>query len=112
MAIGPSVLQRTHPKTTVVQAGMVSQGDLERLASETYDAPQARNLAHLLAVAAGDEVRVTHVDEHGVVNHFVAHPKDPLPDGRDRGGIVVAAEALACRYGMGALQGESCGCQN
>jgi hypothetical protein len=78
--------------TTVVYAGTVSQGDMQRLSSQAYDAPQARNLAQMLAVVADDKVKVTHVDEQGITRHFLAMPGEPIPDGRDRCGIVVSAD--------------------
>jgi hypothetical protein len=88
----PSLLREPLGTTTVDYAGTVSLDDLKRLTSEAYDAPQARNLAHLLAVVSGDVVKVTHVDEQGVVNRFVVSPKDRIADGRSRVGIVVAAQ--------------------
>lgn len=77
------------PSTTIDYAGCVSKSDLKALANHSLSAPQARYLAHALAVAVDDEVRVTHVDIDGTVRHFVVSAGQAIPDDLDHPQISV-----------------------
>lgn len=67
------------PKTVVVCAGPASRESLDKLASRCLSASLAEYLAHALAIAAGGEAVVLHVDEAGVRWTFTARPGDEFP---------------------------------